>query len=155
MPGLETPGSAQRIEVRKGQNLVREFDRLKSRPGRIKIGRSCNPFVRHELRIETIAGTQRASQHWERSHKRLSVFNNDQFVFLTMKIKVRLARWLSLRIQEQTRKADSHRSPRTGRCSGIPCDPSDAREDHILCGLAKIDSQCASHAASRMDRFKR
>jgi hypothetical protein len=71
---------------------------------RIKIGRSCNPFVRHELRIETIAGTQRASQHWERSHKRLSVFNNDQFVFLTMKIKVRLARWLSLRIQEQTRK---------------------------------------------------
>ena len=80
MPGLETPGSAQRIEVRKGQNLVREFDRLKSRLLRIKIGRSRNTFVLNELRIRQIAGMQRAFQRSQRRNNRLAVSNNDQSI---------------------------------------------------------------------------
>jgi hypothetical protein len=77
-----------------GPNLVRKFDRLKSRPLRIKIGRFCNSFVLNGLQIETIAGTQLASQDWKRSHTgfRSSITINP--FFLTMKIKVRLARWL-------------------------------------------------------------
>ena len=84
--------------------MVRKFDRLKSRPLRIKIGRFCNSFVLNGLQIKTIAGTQRAFQDWKRSYTgfRPSITINP--FFLTMKIKVRLARWLSLRIQEQTRK---------------------------------------------------
>ena len=40
--------------------MVREFDRLKSRPVRNKIGRFCNFFVLNGLQMEVRAGTQRA-----------------------------------------------------------------------------------------------
>jgi hypothetical protein len=71
---------------------------------RIKIGWFCNSFVINELQMRAIAGIQRAFQDWKRSYTgfRSSITINP--FFLTMKIKVRLARWLSLRIQEQTRK---------------------------------------------------
>lgn len=68
----------------------------------IKIGMFCNSFVLKELRIIAIAGTQRAFKIRDEPTPASSI-TIDPF-FLTMKIKVRLARWLSLRIQEQTRK---------------------------------------------------
>ena len=47
-----------------GRNLVREFDQLKSRPPRIEIHRIHNPLALHDLRFESMAGTQCASHTW-------------------------------------------------------------------------------------------
>jgi len=75
------PGLSHQAPPTEGLNLVRKFDRLKSRPLGIKIGRFCNSFVLNGLQIETRAGTQRALQDWKPSYIGFRSSINDQSLF--------------------------------------------------------------------------
>ena len=83
---------------------VREFVRLKISIDGIKLNCMCNLLSGNELSLKDLLAREVPSSKRARCTTDIFASQNNTILTLTMKVKVALAHWFSLRIQEQTRR---------------------------------------------------